>query len=343
MKATWPNKSETGETWDDHEDGPGAKHLRKDPKVPFVPFIIADVTLLAIAFAVVLQAGKPIGLPEILLVTVCSVAGAMFMTYPFRKQFDLQVQEANAERLNLAVCRLQAVENLATRMESVTSQWNQIEKKAEESMDRTEDISRDMIQEAQSFREFLKNASSEEVQHLKLLVDKLKKAEKDWLQVIMAMMDHCTALKWAATKSGNPNLAQQISNFHFQLCEVVRQVGLTLHESHAGDNFDEELHQVGESNGQQLNLSNAVIRETKSVAMKFRGVIVRKALVLVESGQPAGGKPGGKMEDKKPEIDRTNEPIQSFGAAEVGSRKKLSHSDQVADKKTSPTEQQSFL
>ncbi len=267
------------------------------PRIPYIPFVIADLLLLGTAVVIVMMADRPMNAWEISAVVVCVAAAASFMVYPFRKLIDFELRQAGSEKLHDAVQRIRTVESLAARIESVTSHWMEIEKKAEHSLDKSEDISREMIEEADSFREFIKNAQSEETQHLRLMVEKLRKAEKDWVHIIMAMMDHSIALRWAAEKSGNANLAAQIGNFHAQLIEITRQIGLLPFEPQPGDSFDSEIHQLMDS---ESNASEGTsIKSVRSAGYRFRGVVLRRALVIMgDTSKPENT--GGSSSSKAP-------------------------------------------
>ena len=294
------------------------------PRIPFLPFIIADMALLVTALAIFSVGSRPLGPWEIGAVVSCVALGGWIVVYPFRKVIDMEMQKASAHRLNQSVARIQNLESIATRIETASANWMEIEKKTDASLNKAEDISREMIEEADSFREFLANASNEETQHLRLMVDKLKKTEKDWIQIIMAMMDHVIALRWAAQKSGNQNLAGQISNFHNQLVEITRQVGLLPFEPAAGEDYDPDLHQPYET---ELTVAAGTpIEAVKTAGFRFRGVVIRKALVYPKvsgdspskkqkaetSSAPAGRAPRKAVSDSEPPEEGSSEDQQTF-------------------------------
>jgi hypothetical protein len=69
------------------------------------------------------------------------------------------------------------------------------------------EIAERMTAEAKGFAEFMQKANDSEKAHLRLEVDKLRRAEAEWLQIMTHVFDHVYALYAAAAKSGQPNLA----------------------------------------------------------------------------------------------------------------------------------------
>jgi len=67
------------------------------------------------------------------------------------------------------------------------------------------------------------------VQHLELETAKLRRAEGDWLQVTVRILDHVFALYVAAARSGQPRLAEQIAAFQNACRDAARRVGLVAH------------------------------------------------------------------------------------------------------------------
>lgn len=266
----------------------------KAPLSEFLPYIITDAVFLGVAFCILALGSRPLTGMELVAVVFCVSAGAISLIYPFKRRLDHESQAEQAMAFKSSVSRLSGIEDLASRIEIATSRWTEIESKAEQSLSTSKEISEEMIGESESFKEFIRNASSEETQHLRLMVEKLKKAEKEWVHIIMAMMDHATALKWAAQRSSNPNLIQQITNYHSQLVEIARQVGLVIYEPSPGEVYDSELHQPASSDESIESGDNITV--PRSAGFKFRGVILRKALVSskpVEAGAAASSSPDG--------------------------------------------------
>lgn len=244
---------------------------------PILPYLVADVLFLGTALGVLIFGSRPMTIIELIVITFCVTAGAWVMIYPFKRRADIDLQLAQNRAINQSVAKLSNLESLVARIESASGNWSGIQEKAEQCLGSSKEMAEAMIKESESFKQFLETATNEELQHLRLLLDKMKKAEKDWANIIMAMLDHSTALKWAAKRSNNPNLIEQITNFQAQQVEIARQIGLVIFEPNTGDTFDEEIHQPASSD--EVINNGDIIALPRSAGFKFRGVILRKALV----------------------------------------------------------------
>jgi hypothetical protein len=74
----------------------------------------------------------------------------------------------------------------------------------------SKEIAERMSAEAKAFMEFMQKANDSEKANLRLEVDKLRRSETDWLQVLVRMLDHVYALHLGAIRSGQPALIAQL-------------------------------------------------------------------------------------------------------------------------------------
>src|ERR1051325_12049960 len=88
------------------------------------------------------------------------------------------------------------------------------------------EIAQDMAAEVKAFNEFLQRARTDERSALQLEVDKLRRGETEWLQVIVRMLDHVYALHQAALRSRQPSLIEQLGNFQNACRDAARRIGL---------------------------------------------------------------------------------------------------------------------
>jgi hypothetical protein len=65
--------------------------------------------------------------------------------------------------------------------------------------------------------------------HLRLEIEKLRRGEGEWLQVMVRVLDHVQALHLAGQRSGQRNLIEQLTHFQ-NSCRDNR----APHRSHAG-------------------------------------------------------------------------------------------------------------
>jgi molecular chaperone GrpE (heat shock protein) len=144
-----------------------------------------------------------------------------------------------------------------------------------------------MAAEVREFTEFMQKANDGEKATLRLEVEKLRRAEGDWLQVLVHLLDHVHALHTGATRSGQPRLIEQLTNFQNACRDTARRVGLVPFAAAAGEAFDAKRHQL--VNGEEMPANGAVIGETLATGFTFQGRLVRPALVRV--GAPAQAAP----------------------------------------------------
>ena len=62
-----------------------------------------------------------------------------------------------------------------------------------------------------------------DLRKVRLEVEKLRRAEGEWLQVLVRVLDHVYALHLGALRSGQPNLIEQLSNFQNACRDAARR------------------------------------------------------------------------------------------------------------------------
>ena len=134
-----------------------------------------------------------------------------------------------------------------------------------------------MTSEVKSFTEFMQQANDKERATLRLEVEKLRRAEADWLQVLVHTLDHVFALHQGALRSGQPALAEQVGNFQNACRDVARRVGLTPFAAKEADPFDAQRHQLVEEG--VTPPADAVVADTVAAGYTFQGRLIRPALV----------------------------------------------------------------
>jgi molecular chaperone GrpE (heat shock protein) len=112
----------------------------------------------------------------------------------------------------------------------------------------------------------------------------LRRAEADWLQVLVRMLDHVFALRVGAQRSGQPRLIEQLGNFQNACNDAARRVGLTPFVPSDADSFDPERHQLAE--GDSKTAIGAKVGETVAAGYSFQGKLLRLALVRLRASEP---------------------------------------------------------
>jgi len=178
-----------------------------------------------------------------------------------------------------ALNQLQKIDEVAAQIAGATNQWREFRLQSDEMSALTKSLAGSIAAEANAFREFLQKANDSEKGHLRLEAEKLRRAETEWLQVVILILDHVSALYLAARQSGQPGLIEQIGQFHNGCRDVARRVGLAPVMGREGEAFDPNLHQLKE-NGTPVE--NAAIGQTLAPGYTFQGKLVRRPLVALK-------------------------------------------------------------
>jgi molecular chaperone GrpE (heat shock protein) len=247
------------------------------------PFFLGDALLLGVAGLVLWQGARPLAMWEMVLLASCVAAGAGLCVIPFILEYRYLSKLAQVERLQRTLLQVHNIEGIARQIASATSCWQAIQDDARKAVDASREITDSMTSEARAFQQFLEKANDTERGHLRLEVEKLRRAEADWLQVIIRVLDHVFALFLAAVRSGQPGLIEQLTGFQRACREVALRVGLVPFEAQAGEPFDKQRHRTSEE-GEVPEESR--VGETLATGYRFQGQQVRKALVSLQGERP---------------------------------------------------------
>jgi len=155
----------------------------------------------------------------------------------------------------------------------------------------TKEIADRMAEEIRLFSEFMKKMNDSEKAALRLEVEKLRRGELEWLEVLVHILDHIFVLHTAAMRSGDVKFAAPITTFQNACRDTARRLGLTPFAAEPDEPFDAERHQVAGS--REAPPDGAVVAETIGSGYTFQGRLLRPALVRLRDGKnaPAETKP----------------------------------------------------
>ncbi len=277
--------------------------------------------MLALAWFVYYQSALPMGPWQLAFVIVCVAGGAWLAVLPFLLEYRVTAKLAEAQALTTVVAQVQKVESVAANIARATGQWQTVQEESAKTATAAKAIAERMGKELEAFTEFIQKANDGERATLRLEVDKLRRAEGDWLQVIVRMLDHVYALHNGAVRSGQPNLIENLSNFQNACRDAARRVGLTPFQPQPEERFDPQRHTL--ANGDAQPPPDAVVRETIATGYTFQGRLVRPAVVLVSekpgeivsAAQPApGDEPqGSENEIARPQEAQSQLPLEKTG------------------------------
>lgn len=259
-------------------DRPEAR-LARWPSV--LPFLIGAALLDAFAWWVVDKSDKPINI-WIAVLAVVAVAGATWASViPFLTDAQNAVKLDELDKLQSAATQINNLEKVATQITIATAQWQNVQEHNAKAIESARHVSEEMSAEAVRFAEFMKKASDTEKATLRLEVDKLKRSENDWLQVLVRVLDHVYALHRAGKHSGQQNLIEQLAHFQNACRDAARRIGLIAFAPAPGDTFEPGQHQTAD--GRKDVPDDAKIFETVATGYTFQGQMLRPALVLLEA------------------------------------------------------------
>jgi molecular chaperone GrpE (heat shock protein) len=258
-----------------------------------VPFLVGDVLLLGAALVIWGQGHRPMTEVEVGAFAGCVGLGALLAVWPFRLQQQAAERQAQTASLGDAVAQIGRVEELAGRIEAATALWQRVQDAAGRAAGAAGEIGDRIAAEHKEFRQFIEQADRTEREHLRLEVNKLRRAEGDWLQAQVRMLDHVYALYVAGVRSGQERIAEQLGQFQNACREAVRRVGLVVLQVPPGTAFETQTMQTMGSDGQVGEAPpTAVVEDTVATGFVFQGQLLRKAVVTVRNAESEGAVSG---------------------------------------------------
>ncbi len=264
-------------------------HERLEPKLAKWPFFFGDALLLGVAAFITTRAALPLDFRSAALVAVCVALGALLGIIPFLLEYQVQAKLAEAGALTNVVAQLRNLESIAAQIASATGRWQTVQEESEKVAAASKSIADRMMAEVKEFSEFLQRANDAEKGNLRLEVEKFRRAERDWLEALIRMLDHVYALHLGAVRSGQPNLIEQLSHFQNACRDAARRVGLTPFIAEPAEPFNPERHKLIDQEGAPAN--GACIDETVATGYTFQGRLLRPALVRVRIEQSEAAQP----------------------------------------------------
>ena len=252
------------------------------PRLAKWPFFVGNILLLALAWFIFHQAKRPLGTWEVLACVVCVGVGAVFSIWPFVLEYRSAEKLLETVALTSVVAQVQNLEQVVAQISGATAQWQTVQESADKTARQAKEIAQNMATEAKTFNEFQKNANDTEKASLRLEVDKLRRVETEWLQVLVRILDHVYALNRAAAQSRQPTVIEQLSRFQNACHDTARRVGLTPVLAARDEKFDAQKHQL--MDGQAKPTDGAAVDETIATGYTFQGKLIRPALVRLQNG-----------------------------------------------------------
>jgi molecular chaperone GrpE (heat shock protein) len=281
-------------------------------KVPKWIFLIGDAGLMIFGYFFVLRSPVPIHHWEI--AAGCVAVGAILGVIPFILDYRAMGKVLEVNGLGAVAEKIQNLEKLAAQISSATKEWTNAQVQAEKTSTIAKEIADRMAEEIRLFSEFMEKMNDSGKATLRLEVEKLRRGELEWLQVLVNILDHIFALHAAAVRSGDAKFAAPITTFQNACRDTARRLGLTPFAAEPNEPFDAERHQVAGS--KETPPAGAVVAETMGSGYTFQGRLLRPALVRLRdgnapaetqhenpasAGSPAPGNAGGEFSLESPD------------------------------------------
>jgi molecular chaperone GrpE (heat shock protein) len=250
------------------------------PQLVKWPFLLGDVLLVGLAVFVAVHKRAPLTQTELILCSGAVMLGAILGLMPFALEYRALVRLIETETLAGTLRQLKGLETVANSVNAATAQWHGIQDLADQTFKAAKQVAEMMTAEAAAFREFIQKAGDAEKATLRLEVEKLGRAQNEWLQVLVLILDHVFALHKAAVRSGKPEVLEQITRFRDACYDIARRVGLVPFVPGVGDPFDPERHRPADD--QEKPPQNAVVAEAIAAGYNFQGKLLRHAVVAVK-------------------------------------------------------------
>lgn len=253
------------------------------PRLNKWPFFIADGLMLAVAGYIALH---PSTEPWWMLFLLGAVSLAAWISVmPFLAQHRADVKFAEAASLTTAVEQIANLRSFTNQISFATAQWQVVQDEAYKTVGTAKQIAERMAVEAKAFSDFMQKASDSEKVHLRLEVEKLRRTESEWLQVLVMMLDHVYALSLAGRRSGQQNIIQQLAVFQNACRDSARRVGLVAFEAQTNEPFNPQMHQL--LNSDAPIPKTARVAQTLASGYMFQGQLIRNAVISLQVEEPA--------------------------------------------------------
>jgi molecular chaperone GrpE (heat shock protein) len=282
----------------------------KAPKLAKWPFFLGDALLLGMAYYIFHQCKFVLGPWELCFVFLSLAGGTLLCIAPFWLEYNMLVKLAEASSLTTVVSQMGSLEGIAGQISGATGRWQEAQDAADKTANSAKEIAERMTVEVQAFTEFMKRANDSERANLRLEVEKLRRAEADWLQVLVHLLDHVFALHAGALRSGQPGLIEQVGHFQNACRDTARRVGLTPFAANEAEPFDAKRHQLLEEAAPPA--PGAVVEETIAAGYTFQGRLIRPALVRLREAPAIAAAPAT-------EAAPTAQSSLPLGASDLGS------------------------
>ncbi|MFO1512057.1 MAG: nucleotide exchange factor GrpE [Verrucomicrobiota bacterium] len=264
----------------------------KELKVPKWPFFLGDAIMLGLAYYIYWQGKLPLGHWEVAALGICAGLGAVLGILPYLLEYRAVIKYGalikliETSSLCAATEKISDLESCVAQITNATGHLQTAQSQADKTAGLAKEITDRMSAEVREFTAFLQKANDGEKATLRLETEKLRRAEAEWLGVLVHILDHVFALTRAAERSGQETLIAQLNQFQNACREASRRVGLVPLLAAPGETFDAHRHQLPEGGAAP---KDATIGEVLATGFTFQSKLIRPVMVHVQGGEAAAG------------------------------------------------------
>ena len=215
----------------------------------------------------------------------CVALGAALGVTPCLLEYRAVTRLTEADRLAQALLQIENIEIIGRQINQATASWQSAHEHASQTVDAAREIAERITTEARAFGDFLRKSNDAEKSHLRLEVDKLRRSETEWLQILVRILDHIFALHQAAVRSGLANLVEDLGQFQNACRDTARRVGLVAFVAIPGEPYDSRVHQLADAT--IAPAAESRVAQTLATGYSFQGQLLRPALVTLQQEQPS--------------------------------------------------------
>jgi molecular chaperone GrpE (heat shock protein) len=255
------------------------------PRISKIPFLFGDLVLIAAAAWIAIY-GRPLGGWQYVAIIAAVGLGAWLAAWPFVLEFRALMRVVETSELSSVTAKIKDLDKVSSSISSAIVEWQHMQQGATQTVTAVEHIAERMTTEARNFGELLTRMNESEKSHLRLEVEKLRRAEGDWLGVLVRILDHVHALHQAGVRSGQRNVVDQLSHFQNACRDTARRLGLVPVLPEPGIPFDATAHQVLD---ESKPADGAVVSDVVAPGYTFQGQVIRLPVVALK--EPAAAAP----------------------------------------------------
>ncbi len=259
------------------------------PRIPKWPFLLGDLALLAVAGWIAYESGAPMNVWTGAICLAAVALGAWVCVMPFLREDSAAVRLIEVDSLATSLQQIQNIDEVKSRIIDATAHWQAINDQAAKAAQSAREVTDRMNAQVREFQDFFQRSNDQEKNTLRLEIDKAKRAEGEWLQVMVRTLDYVYALYLAGVRSGKPELTSELSQFQNACRDAARRVGLAPFAPSVGEAFDPRQHQAHEAAAEPQ--PGTPIGEVLATGYTFQAQLLRRSLVRVTAGDAESGLP----------------------------------------------------